>query len=569
MLINEKGQVMKVANSSNQLENRLARVLGITGLASTLIISPEFNIDPINWIKLLVLSTGVGISSVYFFQMKKNHHISRIFIVLSVIVGIQIAFTQAPVQEIIWGVHGRAMGLLTWFCLLLMAWQSSMIKNPLFLETVLIYFRRACLLTFLYMIIQTLKLDPIEWQISEPFAFLGNINYSSALMGVFVAGIFPYFASTQLRTKFSIGFLCLCILGLVFSTNSLQGIFMTTFAAVILLSSRLMKRVKQEIAVLFLVLQTFCMSAFLILISWPTFLGGVFFQETMAFRRDYWTAAINMVKTHPFGVGPDGYGNYYREFRSLEAVLRTESSRVSNSAHSIFLDVMANFGFLIALLFLFFIVYILIIVCKNLVCEKSFNNLSISLMWLAFLPQFIIGIANIGTMVWFAIFSGFVVSTYSTRTFSKSVEIDEKKGSSIMTLIGFRVLQRPIQNTATNFLAVTLLGSVGFIVAAPPMIADHQVLDSEKRGDIQSIHEIVTHSWGTSTYLHERLIQTATIRADGDSALSFAQESARYNERSYYSWKVISELRASTPEQRESARARLNGLDPNNPLDSR
>jgi hypothetical protein len=44
------------------------------------------------------------------------------------------------------------------------------------------------------------------------------------------------------------------------------------------------------------------------------------------------------------GVGLDSYGDFYRPFRSLEAVTRTGPQRVTNTAHNIFLDVTTGAG---------------------------------------------------------------------------------------------------------------------------------------------------------------------------------------------------------------------------------
>jgi len=72
-------------------------------------------------------------------------------------------------------------------------------------------------------------------------------------------------------------------------------------------------------------------------------------------RGNFWLAGIKQFFDHPItGVGPDNYGSYYEQYRTLED-LASYSNIVSNDAHSAFVQTFATLGVLGVLAFLFLI----------------------------------------------------------------------------------------------------------------------------------------------------------------------------------------------------------------------
>ena len=62
-------------------------------------------------------------------------------------------------------------------------------------------------------------------------------------------------------------------------------------------------------------------------------------------RKEYWTAAIKQFsKGLGFGIGPDNYGNYYQQTRTVSSV-RLEEAIISNDAHSSLFQTLATLGF--------------------------------------------------------------------------------------------------------------------------------------------------------------------------------------------------------------------------------
>jgi O-antigen ligase len=76
-------------------------------------------------------------------------------------------------------------------------------------------------------------------------------------------------------------------------------------------------------------------------------------------RSNFWLAGMRQFFSHPFtGVGPDQYGNYYEQYRTLEDI-KQYTTIISNDAHSASVQTLATTGILGALAFLFLIALVI------------------------------------------------------------------------------------------------------------------------------------------------------------------------------------------------------------------
>jgi hypothetical protein len=103
----------------------------------------------------------------------------------------------------------------------------------------------------------------------------------------------------------------------------------------------------------------------------------------VAIRGVMWLAGVNQFLSRPLlGVGPDQYGNYYEEFRTVNSTV-VLAGDTSNDAHSMTTQTLATTGIVGSLLFLLLIAYvirsILVILDRNKLDRKATYALALFL----------------------------------------------------------------------------------------------------------------------------------------------------------------------------------------------
>jgi len=332
-----------------RISKNLFLIIALTGV----LITPLLSFEPILWIKELTL-VSITFSTVSIYLLNKENFrkadklTKYLSIAMLIALLLNLKFSEIDIGTWLWGYFGRANGTLTYTSFLLILFLNSIIDDEAHIKRILRAILIACSFNALYMAFQLADLDPITWNTKETFGFLGNINFSSALTGIFCVILF--WQATNTRNVFSFITQCaliMILLYVIWLSGSIQGILMFAIGVQfrclrILLDTSWFNgriRLKKITALSQLIVPYFV----ILTISMPSFFGGRFVQETMLFRKDYWLAAYNMFLNRPFfGVGIDNYGNFYREYRSLSA--SSDFDRVSNSAHSIFLDLLSGGG---------------------------------------------------------------------------------------------------------------------------------------------------------------------------------------------------------------------------------
>ena len=348
---------------------KVIKILTTTAFLMTIVVTPGLSHDPINWVKMLILSTGVLAAFMLFVL---NGGVATLDLKTKVFFlsffGISVAsilFSTSNSMSSFWGIWGRATGFLSYFCLGLVLLLGHVINIDRVVLSVLKVFFSVSILEICYMLVQYFDRDFFAWTRNETFGTLGNINFSSAFVGIFLAASIPWITNEYRKKGKSIlalmAFATILLLGafLIFKSGSVQGLIMVAYAVVIWISLELATVLRFNLALKYSLVAVLNL-VFTLLIFTTTrqsFFGGVFFQDTMAYRRDYWVAARNMILENPwFGVGFDSYGLWYRSARDLLGATRTNVNRVSNSAHSVFLDISASAGILMMILMIILIV---------------------------------------------------------------------------------------------------------------------------------------------------------------------------------------------------------------------
>lgn len=550
------------------VHQKVVRILTSTALLMTLAVTPGLSHDPINWIKLLILSTGV-LSAIALFALNggvgclggKTKGIFALYFGLS---AASFLFSSSDPQSSFWGVWGRATGFLSYFCLGLVLILGHIVDEHTSISRVLKIFCIVSIVEICYMMVQYLNRDFFAWTRNETFGTLGNINFSSAFVGISLAASIPWITSQYREKRKSrlifIAYGTILIIGffILIQSGSVQGLIMVAYASVIWISLEFLTVLRINLVIKYLMVSLLNLS-FIFLIFTTTsksFLGGVFFQDTMAYRRDYWVAAKNMILENPwFGVGFDSYGLWYRSSRDLLGATRTNVNRVSDSAHSVFLDmsVGAGIGMMALMILIIFMTFKQVV---NVVHDRAeYRWKVVSLAWLAYFPQFIFGINQLGVGIWGWLFMGILVFGYPRATHQSNSSIKEGQ---------FRLKTKDVRETqlpASKFLITSAAGLLGFVLAFPPFFADTRFQGLYPNGSLEELEKVAT-SWGGSRYARERVLELATQRGQGEAALGIAIRIVDRYPRSDYAWRVIFDLKVTPEALRKKAELKVNQIDP-------
>jgi hypothetical protein len=154
----------------------------VVGPLTTLAISPWTNFDPINLIKMLVVSSigwsilGIILNKSFFKDAKFN--IVFLVSIFSFILFLTttLLFSGAPVTQQIWGQFGRSTGFLAYFSLAFISLGTSIVRDLNFYRKLILGMFLTVVPVTIYCLIQIAGIDPIGWSSYAPFGTLGNIN---------------------------------------------------------------------------------------------------------------------------------------------------------------------------------------------------------------------------------------------------------------------------------------------------------------------------------------------------------------------------------------------------------
>ena len=279
------------------VRQKAQRYLLMAGLLGTLVVTPWFNVDPINVPKLFVigvfafLAFGVLVPSIRVFFDRKY----LLFVVFAALFVLQMAFamfsSSAPWQQLLFGTFGRNTGFIAYLSLVLLFLVGVVTSSYSLLPKLMYGLLAAGVFNALYGVAQWAGVDPIEWQnpYNSILGTLGNPNFASSFLGMSAIVAFALFfdKGRALWLRVLLVVYSLGALFLAYESDSIQGILVAAvgFAIVIygLLKPfwmRLSFGVVTLIGGVFAVLGT--------LQKGP--LSGLLYQDSVTYRGDYWRA---------------------------------------------------------------------------------------------------------------------------------------------------------------------------------------------------------------------------------------------------------------------------------------
>jgi len=306
-------------------ELSLGKILVWALIATTLLVTPLWSMDPINPIKMLaVVATGfMGLGVLLANQKALN--LTRFRIPLLLVGGfmgwqlIVLFVSGGEMLQQIFGTAGRNTGLITYLAFSILFVVSMVASNTVFLNRFFVASLVVGVASLAYGLVQALGGDPFNWvnPYSPVLGFLGNPNFQSSLLGVLGSIVFAQILShhTKLSIKVAYGIYLLTTIYVIKETASQQGFLVLLIGSGLALGIYIVQKSKGlGYSYLALGIVGFVSVLFGTLNKGP--LASLLYKDSVTYRGDYWRAGWKMTVDNPiFGVGLDSYGDWYRRSR--------------------------------------------------------------------------------------------------------------------------------------------------------------------------------------------------------------------------------------------------------------
>jgi len=541
------------------------KTLLATTFLTVLVVAPYWVMDPINLPKMALVGC-LSFLSVGLILPLLSQTLFRARRVLFLIIALWVLdlflihlFSGRGFELSLYGISGRNTGVLTYLAFALILFSSSVVSDETFLGKFQKMFMILGLTLTSYGLIQHLGYEPFPYisaYENSVIGTFGNPNFQSAFLGIVGSFLFVTLLDGRLGKGwriFSVSLLFFVVAGIRL-TNSWQGFFNLAagvgVAIVLILYKLNQKRIANLMLMLGLIL--FTLVALAMLNLGP--LSTVIAKSTLVARRVYWEAASNILVQNPiFGVGLDGFGDWFRRGRTVTAA-EVNGNLIADSAHSVPLDIASGGGFPLLLLYLALIGLTLFSIIK--VTRDSEKNsylfISLSAAWISYQAQSFISINQIGIGVIGWILMGLIIGyAYPTiRSFngqgrtSKSDSKSTNKSSIKLYVPGLISL------------------SIGALIYLPPYVAASKFYEGLKTSDARVIN--------SNAYLTPLDLRRMMVAADILERNKFFKESIEITKAankafpdSFDTWGLLAQLTLATDSDKLQSQKEQLRLDPN------
>jgi len=555
----------------NELPDRFLGIwLGTGATVVALAVNTVSSYDPVNVPKLLLLSFfAFGI--IPFLATLKDGKVrvtaKPVLVLASIfilVLTVDLFLSKSDFAQAFYGVFGRNTGYLTYFSLALIFVASSLIQRVQTLNLLLNAILIAGIANVIYCGIDILGPDLLTWsnQYGVILGTFGNPNFISAFLGIFIAACSALVLNSEYRIYKRIILALTAVVAFfeVLSSNSVQGIVVTATGIAIVGFYWIRSRYKSKIVTLTYSGVVSVVGAFSLagaLQKGP--LAEFIYKNSVSLRGVYWNAGLEMGSQNPlFGVGLDGYGDFYRQYRTAQAMINPGPTTVTNSAHNIPIDFFAYGGYPLLIAYLLIVSLTFISIVKVTLRKKEFDPLfvAIAAAWIGYQLQSIVSINQIGVGIWGWLFSGALIS-YETITRSGNSEEN--------TMYGGRATK--VKNSKSDrtgiLLGVIPFALVGSLIALPPVLNDIRFRNAIQNASAQELIS-AANSWPRDPF---RMVNVANILENNKlhvEAKKMADLAVQTNPNSYDSWRILSMLTNSSAAEKANAIAQMRRLDPRN-----
>jgi len=553
--------------SSPTIKKLLGTYVLMATISVTLFVSPWNSIDPVNLPKLTVLgvlafiAAALGMSNTSFLRAQSSRPLTALLVLFTLHLFFVLLIGENDFSFKLYGTPSRNTGFLAYLSLTFILFGSAIAASKQLLNKFVFALIGIGGILGAYGLAQSRGFD--FWNYangyeSNVFGTFGNPNFQSAFMGITAAVAMTWVLLSTIEIKYKLGLLV--IAGLAITNvylSSEQGYlnFIAGLSGALLVY--LFSKRKYVFASLFMAFAGLG-TLFLvlgILNSGP--LASVIYKSSLQARGFYWRAALNMSLDHPFfGVGPDGFGDWYRRSRTLSAA-EFNAGIVADSAHSVPLDIAASGGIPLLVLYLAIIGLAAVSIIRVVKRSSDFDPVFASIVaaWIAYQAQSVISINQIGLGVWGWSLTGLLIG-YEVNTRNLLVESESrqlKKSNQVKEKL-------PAATLVIAFIA----GGIGLAVSLPPYLAANKFYKALQSAD----GNLINQSAYFKPYDRARFIYTIQILVSNKldaQAIGILQDASRIYPDNFELWQQWSQIPSATPAQIAKAKSEMKRLDPFNP----
>jgi len=537
---------MKTRNQSNSFDFGVY----LTLILGTLAILPKITFDLFNVIKLLVIVSGAfglffyAVSRAQKQNFKNNRMQISVISVFIISLFAAVINSKAPLDQQIYGFFGRNTGLLTYLALALLLIGISL--NGTINTKIRIFKALKFVLWFnvIYGLAQAAGIEfsgaTLTYKVVGTF---GNPNFISAFMGIGIASVFTNLLfSKSIKNSNIVSDVVLILLSLItiFISTSKQGILISIAGigiSIFLFLKSKEKLTRYSLPYLFFYLVGTFTALLGTLNKGP--LAKLIYEVSVTYRGDYWNAGINMFKSNPvFGVGLDSYADYYRSARTLEAATRRGPDQISSAAHNVFIDFLAQGGFILFLTYLTLIIFAIYKFWKIQISNKRFEPITVSIFigFLCYLAQSTISINNLSLVIWGWVFAGTLLINDENK------HTDLKKGSPLLMTLGL---------------------VIGVLISLNPLVTDVKYLSAMKGNDPVVLRGAIERWPTTSNYITGGMTAFNGVK-DYENLRKLIDFALNRNPREFVAWSQFAYLPDVSQEDKQRAFNEMKKLDPFN-----
>ncbi len=547
-----------------------AKLLGtyviFTAIVVSVFVSPWNSIDPVNLPKLVVLGVlstialGLALSDLHFVKSKKSRILLVVLILFITQLFLALVLSPGEFSFHFYGTPNRNTGFLAYLFLSFVLFASAATATTQLMKKFAYSLIGVGAFLGLYGLAQWRGIDFFDYVNaygSNVFGTFGNPNFQSAFMGITAAVSLTWAIFSGLKFAQRIGLFAVCFIAILnVYLSSEQGYL--NFLAGFLTAVLIYLFTKKKMILAWTGLALSGLGGFLVMAGILNIgpLAELLYKSSLQARGFYWRAAINMMIERPFfGIGLDGFGNWYRRSRT-QAAAELNASVVSDTAHSIPLDIGSGGGIPLLVLYLAILGLALNAIIKIVMRSRDFDPIFASIVaaWVAYQAQSLISINQLGLGVWGWSLTGLLIG-YELNTRDRSS--DEQVNSS-------RKAKKKEQIPASVLMIAVAAAAIGSVISLPPYLAANKYYKALQSGDGNLLYK----SAFLKPYDRARFLYSAQIMEENkleDWAIQILSDASKLYPDSYEIWQRWSVIPSATPAQIARAKAEMKRLDPFNP----